>query len=120
MRRPLVLRTATVLAGAAAALTLEASYDGQQEFSVHARKYEFAPARIEVQQDEIVKVTLEADDIPHSFTIDAYRISRRATPGQPTVFEFRADKQGTFPIYCSLANDDGCRQMRAELVVRTR
>jgi heme/copper-type cytochrome/quinol oxidase subunit 2 len=53
-------------------------------------------------------------------TIDAYRIAKRVGPGQPVTFEFRADRPGTFPYYCNLQIEDGCRQMRGELVVRPR
>ena len=31
-------------------------------------------------------------------TIDAYRIAKRVSPGQPITFEFRADQPGTFPL----------------------
>ena len=92
----------------------------QREFTVSARKYAFQPARIEVDRDDLVKITLQSDDIAHSFTIDAYRIARRVGPGQTTIFEFRADKPGVFPFYCNLAADDGCRKMRGELVVTGR
>jgi cytochrome c oxidase subunit II len=91
-----------------------------QEIKVTARKYAFTPSRIEVQENDVVKVTLEAADIPHSFTIDDdnYRIAKRATPGHPVVFEFRADKVGTFPFYCNLTTDPNCKNMRGELVVK--
>lgn len=92
----------------------------QHQFSVNARKYAFTPDRLEVQQDDLVKITLQSDDIAHSLTIDAYRIARRVGPGQSTTFEFRADKAGTFPFYCNLAADEGCRQMRGDLLVRPR
>jgi heme/copper-type cytochrome/quinol oxidase subunit 2 len=87
---------------------------------VVARKYSFSPARIEVQEGDLVKITLETADIPHSFAIrdEHYRMAKRAAPGHPAVFEFRADKPGTFPFYCSLTIDDGCRNMRGELVVK--
>jgi heme/copper-type cytochrome/quinol oxidase subunit 2 len=89
-------------------------------FVVTARKYAFSPARIEVQENDLVKITLETADIPHSFTVDAYRIAKRAAPRQPVVFEFRADQVGTFPFYCNLTTDEGCRGMRGELVVHPR
>ena len=85
-----------------------------------ARKYAFTPARLEVQQDDLVRVTFSTDDIPHSFTIDKYRIAKRVEAGKPIVFEFRADQPGRFPIYCNLAADDGCRKMIGELVVTGR
>jgi len=92
----------------------------QRQFEVTARKYEFSPARIEVTQDDLVKITLHSSDIAHSFTVDAYRIAKRVGGGQSVTFEFRADQPGTFPIYCNLKQDDGCRQMRGQLVVRPR
>ncbi len=90
------------------------------EVTVVARKYSFSPAHIEVEQDDIVKITLRSEDIPHSFTIDDYRISKRAAPGQPVTFEFRADRAGTFRYYCELTSDPKCRDMRGELVVRAK
>ncbi|MFB3852996.1 MAG: cupredoxin domain-containing protein [Vicinamibacterales bacterium] len=91
-----------------------------REVTLHARKYAFDPDRIEVQKNDLVKVTFYADDIPHSFTMDAYRISKRAAPGAPVVFEFHADQAGKFPFYCRLTNDEGCRDMKGELVVYER
>ena len=90
------------------------------EVVLNAHKYEFTPARIDVAVGDVVKVTLVADDVPHSFTIDAYRIAKRAAPGQPVTFEFRADQSGSFPFYCELTIDEGCRQMRGVLAVAAR
>lgn len=89
-----------------------------REIDVSARRYTFTPARVEVQQNDLVKIHFTAQDIAHSFTVDDYRIAKRAGAGQTVTFEFRADRVGTFPYYCSLAIDDGCRQMRGELIVR--
>ncbi|MCA1561056.1 MAG: cupredoxin domain-containing protein [Acidobacteria bacterium] len=118
------IRSAAVVAAAGVWVVVGAA--GQEEapttreFSVSARKHAFSPARIDVRQNDIVKIALSSDDIAHSFTIDAYRIAKRASPGQPVVFEFRADQPGSFPFYCNLAQDDGCREMRGTLVVRGR
>jgi cytochrome c oxidase subunit 2 len=90
----------------------------RRDFNISARKYAFSPNRIEVRQGDIVRITLTAEDIAHSFTIDEYRIAKRVAPGQSVTFEFRADQQGTFRIYCNLMQDDGCRNMHGELVVR--
>jgi cytochrome c oxidase subunit 2 len=90
----------------------------RRDFNVTARKYSFSPSRIEVRQGDIVRVTVAAEDIAHSFTVDEYRIAKRAAPGQPVTFEFRADQPGTFRIYCNLQQDDGCRNMHGDLVVR--
>jgi cytochrome c oxidase subunit 2 len=88
------------------------------EVTVDGDHYAFAPTRIEVQKDDLVKITFHARDIAHSFTVDTYRIAKRAAAGQTVVFEFRADQAGTFPFYCNLTQDDKCRQMKGEIVVR--
>jgi heme/copper-type cytochrome/quinol oxidase subunit 2 len=89
-------------------------------FHITAHRYAFEPARLEVNQDDLVKIELATGDIAHSFTIDDYRIAKRVGAGHPVTFEFRADKAGTFPYYCNLKLEDGCRQMRGVLVVRPR
>ena len=89
-------------------------------WQVTASRYKFDPPRIEVFQDDLVRVELRTEDIAHSLTIDAYRIAKRVGPGQPVTLEFRADQPGTFPYYCNLQIDDGCRQMRGVLVVTPR
>ena len=97
-----------------------AAQDRRREITVVARKYAFAPGVIEVEQNDLVRVTLRTDDIAHSLVVDAYRIAKRANPGQAVTFEFRADQPGTFPFYCNLQIDEGCRNMRGELVVHAR
>jgi cytochrome c oxidase subunit 2 len=87
---------------------------------VAARRYAFDPPRIDVEQDDLVRIELRTLDIAHSITIDAYRIAKRVNPDAPVTLEFRADRVGTFPFYCNLQIDDGCRQMRGELVVKSR
>ena len=88
------------------------------DVSIVADDFAFAPARIEVRRNDIVRVTFRAADIPHAFTIDEYRIAKRAGVGQTVVFEFRADRSGTFLIYCNLTADDRCKRMKGELVVQ--
>jgi heme/copper-type cytochrome/quinol oxidase subunit 2 len=112
--------SATPAAGAAA--IQDAAQTGEtRAWRIVARKYSYSEPRIEVRQDDIVKITLETADIPHSFTIDEpYRIAKRAAPGHPVVFEFRADMVGTFEFYCNLKTDEGCRKMKGQLVVTAR
>jgi heme/copper-type cytochrome/quinol oxidase subunit 2 len=101
----------------------------RREFSVTAKRYSFTVsgsdnAELRVTQDDLVKITFTAEDIPHSFTFlgnNPYRIDRRAEPGKPTMFDFRADTPGTFEIGCSLTIDPRCqREMHARLVVESK
>ena len=101
---------------AAAAVAVRAQQ--VRELSVAGSDFAFSPARIEVQRNDLVKITFTASDIPHSFTIDSYRIAKRAGAGQSVTFEFRADQPGEHPFYCNLSQDERCRNMRGVLVVR--
>jgi heme/copper-type cytochrome/quinol oxidase subunit 2 len=91
----------------------------RREFTIVARSHEFSPNRIEVAQDDLVKITLRSEDEAHSFVIDGYRIMRRVPAGGSTTFEFRADKAGTFPFYCGMSAE-GHNRTKGELVVRGR
>jgi heme/copper-type cytochrome/quinol oxidase subunit 2 len=99
----------------------------KHEFQVSAHKYAYRVvggdrAELHVREGEVVHIVFAADDIPHSFTIDApYRIDKRASPGKPVTFDFLADKPGTFEFYCNLAVDDRCRkEVRGTLIVDPR
>ena len=85
-------------------------------FTVRADQFAFTPSRIEVQKDDIVKITFTAVDIPHSFNMDGYRIAKRAGVGQTVTFEFRAT--GNERFYCNLTQDERCKGMHGELVVK--
>lgn len=91
---------------------------GAREFTVEGNQFAFSPARLEVQKDDLVKVTFTARDMAHSFTLDEYRIVKRASAGQTVVFEFRADRTGSFTFYCNLSQSDKCREMKGHLEVR--
>lgn len=68
---------------------------GERDLTIVANQFAFQPARIVVNAGDVVKITLIAEDRPHSFRVDAYRISRRATPGHSAVIEFCGDRVGT-------------------------
>ena len=106
-------------AGAALAAGQEQA-PNRREFSVVARDYRFSPSRIEVVQNDLVKLTIQSEDVAYSLTIDEYRLSKRIPAGGATTLEFRADRAGTFRFYSNLTSDARHAQMRGELVVRTR
>ena len=121
------LRHKTVLGAACLAgvllvvLTIRPSARAQpatREFTINGDHFAFSPARLEVNKDDVVKITFTAKDIAHSFTIDNYRIAKRAAAGQTGTFEFRADQPGTHRFYCNLTLDDRCKRMEGTLVVR--
>jgi heme/copper-type cytochrome/quinol oxidase subunit 2 len=98
----------------------------KRDFDVTARKFRFTVSgtdaqEIRVTQDDMVRITLSAADIPHSFTLPEYRIQKRVEPGRNVTFEFRAERVGRFEFYCSLTNDGGRdRGMVGTLIVVAR
>jgi heme/copper-type cytochrome/quinol oxidase subunit 2 len=127
--RPRWQKTTPVLAGfsasvvllvlAAARVPAHAQDQGtSRDFSIVGAQYAFRPPTISVNRNDLVKITFTAEDIAHSFTIDGYRISKRAGAGQSVTFEFRADQPGTFDFYCNLTQDERCRNMKGKLVVK--
>jgi cytochrome c oxidase subunit 2 len=89
-----------------------------REFTITGSDHRYSPSRIEVHRDDLVKITFIASDMPHSFNNEQYRIAKRAGAGQTVTFEFRADQAGTFEFYCNLKQDDRCREMKGQLVVK--
>ena len=113
-----------VVAGVlAVALLGVVAAQSKRDVSVSARKYAYnvdgtGQSTIRVPRDTIVRVSFTAEDIPHSFTIDEYRISRRAEAGKAVSFEFHANRTGEFRIYCNLTIDDRCRrELHGTLIV---
>src|SRR4029450_4050439 len=92
---PLVRR---VMAGA------QGQAPNRREFTVTARDFRFSPDRLEVTQDDLIKLTVQSEDVTYSLTIDEYRLSKRVPAGGSTVLEFRADRPGTFSFYSNLSN----------------
>lgn len=114
-----VIALASVGLAAAMWTRTSAGEQGQvREFSIDGNQFAFSPSRIEVQKDDLVKITFTARDMAHSFTIDEYRIVKRANAGQTVVFEFRADRSGPFTFYCNLSQSERCREMKGHLEVR--
>lgn len=92
----------------------------RRDLTITVRDFRFTPERIDVVQDDLVRLTVRSADIVHSFNIDEYRIAKRIPAGGSVLVEFRADRTGTFPFYCNLTSEAGHDRMRGQLVVRPR
>jgi heme/copper-type cytochrome/quinol oxidase subunit 2 len=111
--------TIAIIAAALVAAPQE-SVPNRRDVSIVARDHQFVPNRVEVTQDDLVRITLTSEGRAYSFAIDAYRISKRAGAGQTIVFDFRADQAGEFTFYCNLTSDPGCKEMKGTLVVKAK
>ena len=92
----------------------------RREFDLTASNYRFSPDRLEVKQDELVKLTVRSTDVAYSLTIDKYRVSKRVPAGGEVTFEFRADLAGEFDFYSNLTSDSRHSTMKGRLVVHPR
>jgi len=100
--------------------TAQEPSQNRREFTIVAKDHVFTPNKLDVSQDDLVKINLRSEDVPVSFAIDAYRIVKRV-PGKTSItFEFRADQPGTFPFYCNLTTDAACKEMKGILSVRAK
>jgi hypothetical protein len=87
-----------------------------REVTIHAGECAFVPNVVAAARGDRMRITLIADDRPHSFVIDEYRIARRFAPGSPSTVELLLDRAGRFVFYSNLTSD-ACDAMRGELLV---
>ncbi len=84
--------------------------DQTMSFTVVNIEYEgskvWTPGTLVVKKGTNVKLTLinkvASDPNQHGFAITAYGITEVVTRGEPKTVEFKADKEGIFPIICQL------------------
>jgi heme/copper-type cytochrome/quinol oxidase subunit 2 len=111
---------ATLLFGPAVVRLFAQESPNRRDITIVAKDFRFSPARLEVTQDDLVKLTVRSEDVAYSVTIDEYRVAKRVPAGGSTTFEFRTDRTGTFPFYSNLTSDARHGEARGELVVRPR
>lgn len=109
-----------LVASAAALVNAQELQQNRREFTIVAKDHVFTPDKMDVSQDDLVKITLRSEDVPVSFAIDAYRIIKRVSGNTSITFEFRADQAGTFVFYCNLTTDAACKDMKGVLNVRSK
>lgn len=119
MMSRLILAAVLAVASTVAAVAQDQA-PNRREFTIRGENFRFSPDRIEVAENDLVKLTLQSVDLPFTFAIDAYRIVKRTGGGQTISFEFRADQPGTFAFYCNMSADARCRDMRGTLIVNAR
>ena len=87
-------------------------------FEIEAKKYEFIPEKIEVNQGDKVTLKVTAMDTDHGLGIEKYDIDQVLPEGQTVTIEFIADKKGSFTIKCTKFCGWGHFGMKGELVVK--
>lgn len=107
-----------VIVPAVARLMAQEPPPNRREFTISGRDYKFTPGRLEVTQDDLVKLTVRSEDVAYGFTIDHYRVSKRIPAGGSVTLEFRADTAGTYTYYSNMTSDPRHGTMKGDLVVK--
>jgi cytochrome c oxidase subunit 2 len=88
---------------------------------VTARKFDFEPSRIEVNEGDHVRLVVHSSDSVHGIAIKKFKVSKLVPRGGKAVtIDFVASSAGTFPILCSEFCGDGHEDMTGTLVVRAK
>jgi cytochrome c oxidase subunit 2 len=88
---------------------------------VTARKFDFVPSRIDVDEGERVRLVVRSEDGVHGVAIKKFRVNKLVPRGgKPVTIEFVASAAGTYPILCSEFCGDGHEDMTGTLVVRAK
>ena|SRR6187455_1620462 len=109
-----------VIVPAVARLMAQEPPPNRREFTISGRDYKFTPVRLEVTQDDLVKLTVRSEDVAYGFTIDHFRVSKRIPAGGSITLEFRADAAGTYTYYSNMTSDSRHASMKGELVVKAK
>ena len=77
------------------------------------------PAEIKAKNGDTVAIVVSAD-APDDIHLHGYDIEKKAAPGQPARFRFKANLEGEFEIESHLAEDAGRNPLLATLIVEPR
>jgi nitrous-oxide reductase len=110
MRRSILRFTLLIALALAVTAGLARAEEATMSFTVVNIEYEgskvWTPGTLVVKKGTLVKIKLvnkvPSDPNQHGFAIPAYNIAEVVTRGEDKTVEFKADKDGVFPIICQL------------------
>ena len=99
------------------ATTTQVGESEVKEFTIIAKKWNFSPETIVVNQGDTVKLHVESIDVMHGFGLSAFGINEDLELGDIVDIEFVADKTGTFTFTCTVFCGFGHGNMKGQLIV---
>ena len=104
--------------GNASTIEAETKPESQvREFEVVAKRWNFDPKIITVNEGDKVILNVKSLDVTHGFSIQNFGVSETLNPGKTTKIEFIADKKGTFTFFCNVYCGSGHSGMSGTLIV---
>ncbi len=95
-----------------------ASSGVEHNITMELSKFAFDPNIIEVNQGDVIHLTLTSKDSTHGFSIDAYNVNVIVNGGETQTVTIQADQKGTFEFYCSVPCGSGHSDMNGKLIVK--
>ncbi len=95
-----------------------AAQQAPRVIEVKAKKYDFEPSTIEVQQGERVVLRVTSTDRLHGIGIKKFGVDKEIPKGQTVDVEFVAFAAGTFAVLCTEDCGKGHDDMAGTLVVK--
>ena len=92
--------------------------DTIKEFTITAKRFEFNPNEITVNNGDRVRLKITSMDVTHGFSLPSFNINKDLNPGEEVIIEFTADKTGTFTFACSVVCGSGHGSMNGRLIVK--
>ena len=80
--------------------TMSMAQEPNNTIEIHARKYSFVPAEIDLKKGEVVKLRLISDDVPHSLVVPALKINAPIVKSHPTDITVTPTTVGDFHGQC--------------------
>jgi len=89
-----------------------------KEFSLIAKKWEFEPSVITVNEGDMVKLKITSIDVDHGIAIPDFDINVDLNVNEEVEVIFEADKVGTFSFTCSIYCGSGHIDMTGTLIIK--
>lgn len=99
-------------------VVVEKSSPETKEFNVIAKKWDFSPDTITVNEGDTVILNIESIDVDHGIAIPNFGVNEFLSPGNTVKIEFVADKKGSFSFSCNVFCGSGHSSMEGTLVVQ--
>jgi cytochrome c oxidase subunit 2 len=84
---------------------------------IEARRYEFVPDPVVVNQGETVRLEITSTDVEHGIAITDFDIEEDLPAGETVTVEFEADDAGSHHMHCSVFCGPGHERMHGQLLV---
>ena len=91
--------------------------DAERMIHMTAKKFEYSPSTIDLEQGVPVIIEIRSLDRKHGFKVPALNLRSDVKPGETVRVHLVPDKVGTFPFHCDVFCGSGHEGMEGKIVV---